>query len=226
MPSRPRLSASGRAALTCSLSCWLSITPSAGRFLMASLISGIQPYQANQTIASAESRAITAWTSRSRPLEAEAKAAMPLGVKGCHALGRLGASSATGVLESGVWLFSGWTCAWNGFSPATLGARACLRGLLLVGRRHYENGKGITKLHDIVHEHFHEIAARSREFDIGKKCHRGGIHRRVFHSKLHLTLAQDSGLVWTCEPDTLRKLAQPGSPAIEDAQFKRSDRHL
>src|SRR5882724_6265656 len=77
---------------------------------MARVMTGTQSRFRNQTTIEAVSRAKTNCTTRTRPKVAPVNAAMPFGVRGCHAKGRFeaGAEGAPGATRLD-WVGLGWT---------------------------------------------------------------------------------------------------------------------
>src|SRR5438094_756857 len=98
------------------------------------------------------------------------------------------------------------------------------RGVL--GRMHNRDGEGKANFHHVIHEHFDEVNSRGGELDLRENGHVGGVMRGVLQGKLHLTFAQNRGLVRRNQAHVFRELADPGRPAVEDAELEGSDRYL
>src|SRR5439155_24061637 len=153
--------------------------PSLGKACIAVRITGHQFAYKNHTTLAAASAATTPCTQKSRLNRANANAATPLGVRGCHATGLFAAGLAKGLAG----------CVRNsspvlGISSLRLGAGARRR----VRRRHNHHRNRKPKLHHIIDQHFQRVNPCRGKLHIPKQRHRRGIYTRVFHRELHFAL--------------------------------------
>lgn len=97
------------------------------------------------------------------------------------------------------------------------------RTLSLLGWLDEKNRDGISKFQNLIHAYFHVIHSLLGEFDLAEHGDIRGAIGRFPKLELHFAFAQDGGLIGTEQPALFNKLADPGGPSIEQAQFKGRD---